>query len=92
MYREPFFEIIDVVEPRGRSMGDIAADVLKGRRVGINEVRSDRRDRFIVNIRKEIISRFMRERRDLSSGQMAIFLNMDASTIRHHWRKLAAAS
>lgn len=73
-------------------MGDIAADVLKVRRVSINEVRSDRRDRFIVNIRREIIGRFMRERRDLSSGQMAIFLNMDSSTIRHHWRKMEKAA
>lgn len=89
MYREPFFEILDVTELRGRSMADIAAEVLKGRKADMKEVRSDRRDRRIAAVRKEIVRRFKVERCDLSSEQVARFLKLDPTTIRHHWRKMA---
>lgn len=88
--RDPFFSIIDVTESRGRSMADIARDIIERRKVSLQAVRGERRDKFIVSVRREIIGRFRQERSDLSPNSVARFLNRDQATIRHHWRSLAA--
>lgn len=88
--RKPWFSIIEVTESHGRSMADIAADVIKARMSSLQAVRGERRDRFIVSVRHEIIARLRAERADLPSHYVARFLKRDPSTIRHYWREMAA--
>jgi chromosomal replication initiation ATPase DnaA len=88
--REPWFSIIDVTECRGRSIADIARDIIERRKVSLDAVRGQRRDKTIVTVRHEIIDQVRRERIDLTSGHLARFLNRDPATIRHYWRKAAA--
>lgn len=92
MLKEPFFEILDVSDHHGRSMADIAAEVIREKWVSLETVRGERRDRFITSVRRLIISRFKAERADLSSEQIGRFLKMDPSTVRYHWRGITEAT
>lgn len=89
--RKPWFQILDVCDARGgRSIADIAREVLAGSGVSLAEVRGPLMNAAFVQARQKIVHRVRRERPDLHSRHIAEFLNRDGSTIRHHWRQAAA--
>lgn len=91
-FRKPFFEIIEVIEPRGRSMADIVKEVAARRKVSVREMRSGCFYRYITQARQEAYRAIRSERPDITSGQIAIFFNREGSTIRHHFRQMGMST
>lgn len=85
--RTPWFQIIDVVEPRGRSIADIAAECAEEFGVNLNVLRSPLMFDHIVDARHKTLARIRQERPDLRSHQVAAYFHRESSTIRHSWRK-----
>lgn len=89
-FRQPWFRIISVREKSGRSMADIAKDILQQHCVNLATVRGPRGNRRVVEARRAVITKIYEERPDLSSNQVAAFLGCDGSSVRHLWRGLRA--
>jgi hypothetical protein len=87
MTRKPFFRILEVREPEGRSIADITAEVAAERRIHIQVLRSPLMLAHILAARDEAITRIMQERPDIPSSQVAAYFNRDPSTIRYSWRR-----
>lgn len=87
MFREPWFSIIDVYEPRGRSMADIVKEVVDQTGVSLERMRSWSHKARAARV--AAIKAVRSERPDLTSGQMAVFFRRDASTVRYYWRAAA---
>jgi chromosomal replication initiation ATPase DnaA len=83
MFREPWFSIIEVHEPTGRSMADIAAEVAAEHGVEVSRLRGPEQTYNVNAARHAAIRRVSQERPNLSSGQIARFFCRDGSTIRH---------
>lgn len=83
---KPWFEIIDVADLRGRSLGDIAAQVLKPLRIELVEFRGSRQTQKLVKARRDFIELATQERPDLSSQQIGTFMRRDPSCVRRYWR------
>jgi hypothetical protein len=92
MYRKPWFQILEVIEPRGRSMADIVNEVVKRRKVSLREVLGARQHEYLLEARREIYEAIRAERPDLSSNQVGKFMNRDGSRIRHFWRNQSEAA
>ncbi|RUV65823.1 hypothetical protein EOA64_00315 [Mesorhizobium sp. M1A.F.Ca.IN.022.02.1.1] len=87
--REPWFQIIDVVEPRqGRPIADIAAEVAAECQIDIRVLRSPLTTDRVVAARDKALLRIFEERPDVPSGVIAAYFKREPSTIRHHWRRL----
>lgn len=84
--REPWFQILEVREARGRSMADIAKSVAEQFGLTVTDLRSERRSKVILRARMEALRAIRDERRDLTSAQVSRFFNKESSTIRYHWR------
>ena len=87
--RKPWFHVIEVWEPGGRSMADIVNDVVRETGVSLAEIRSLLQFAPVCKARNMAYLRIRAERRDLTSGEVAHFLRKDGSTIRRAWRKAA---
>lgn len=87
--REPWFQILDVWENGRLSLADIAQQVAEETGVPLAEIRGGRRRHYQLRARWKLIERVRVERPDLSSSQVARFLNVDGSTVRGRWRKAA---
>lgn len=83
MFREPWFEILEVCDTRGRSMPDIAAECIRRHHVSLKEMRGPGQSGYVAKARRATLAAIVGERPDLSSGQIGHFLNRDPSTIRH---------
>lgn len=90
MFRDPWFQIIDVTEPRGLSLADIARQEAEQAGVAIDQVRGKCQKAPLVRTRRAIYRRVRVERPDLTSTQVAIYMRKDGSTIRHEWRRMEA--
>lgn len=91
MFRDPWFRIIEVVEPQGLSLADIVKQVAQRHRTTVERVRSGDRSHKLAAARREIYQRAKRERPDLTSAQIAIFMGKESSVVRHVWRQMEAA-
>lgn len=89
-FRKPWFRILSVREKSGRSIADIAKEVCTEFDVPVADVRGPRTYSEALKARREFMTRVFYERPDLSSNQVAIFLNKEGSTVRHFWRGLRA--
>ena len=87
--KRPWFHIIDVIEPRGRSMEDIAAEVARERGVTVVAMRSPRFTIPVFEARCEAMTRISAERPDLVSEQVGRYFNRDGSIVRRIWRQAA---
>jgi chromosomal replication initiation ATPase DnaA len=85
-FRKPFFEIIDVVEKRGRPIADIVNEVARRFKVPVPDLRGPRQSKRLRAARREAYRMIYGERPDLSPSTVANFLNRDGSTIRRRWR------
>jgi hypothetical protein len=83
MFREPWFSIIEVHEPSGRSMADIAAEVAAEHGVEVSDLRGTSRRHKITSVRHDAFLRICRERPELSSAQIARYFHREGSTLRH---------
>lgn len=90
--RKPWFEIIEVVEARGRSMADIVAGIAAKHRVTLRELRGASFERRLVAARREAYLAIRRERGDISSARIGAFLDKEGSTVRHAWRRADQAA
>lgn len=88
MFREPWFRIIDITEPRGLSLADIAKQEAEKAGVELDVLRGKSQKHGIVRIRRAIYRRIRIERPDLSSSQVAKFMRKDSSTVRHEWSRM----
>lgn len=86
--RKPWFQILEVVELRGRSIADITIEVAKRRCVDLKEIRGDRQTQLLRDVRKDVYEQIARERPDLSSEVVGAYLRVDGSTIRRFWRTM----
>ena len=84
-FRKPWFEILEVIEPRGRSMADIAMRVAARFNTNVSEIRGRRQTQRIAAARRAFCRAVYRERPDLSTSVVADFLGRDRSTVRHMW-------
>lgn len=89
--REPWFRIIEVREPSGRSIADIAKQAANEFGMRLSDMR-DRRYPSARSARRRALQMIRTERRDLSSSQVAAFFGMEGSTVRHVWRRFEAES
>ena len=90
--RDPWFSIVDVIEERGRSIADIAAEVARECGVNLNVMRSPLMLKHVVAARDAALAHILQERPDAPSSYVAAYFNREASTIRHAWRKLRRAA
>ena len=88
MLREPWFEILSITEPAGRSVADIVAGCVRKHRVSLKEMRGAGQSRYVTKARRQTVEAIVVERPDLASRHIASFLNRDPSTIRHMVNKL----
>jgi hypothetical protein len=86
MFREPWFSIVNVYEKRGRSIGDIAAEVAGELGLSLIDMRGLSRSDELVEARAVAYLRIQKERPDVSSGQIGRYFGRDASVIRRAWR------
>ena len=84
---KPWFSIIDVVEARGRSIADIAAEVAHECKVDLRIMRSAVVLTHVLAARDKALARIRQERPDLSSRHVAAYFHRDPSSIRHSWRR-----
>lgn len=87
----PWFRIIEIIEPRGRSIADIALSVAKDRLVSLSEMRSSTYREPIVRARYEAFRRIRQERPDVSSTLIGEYFRVEPSTVRRAWRMEQAA-
>ena len=90
--KKPWFSIVEVVEPRGRSMDDIAQEVARKRRVPLRDMRGVTTRADVVAARWEAIDIISRERPDLSSTVIGQYFNRDPSSVCHARAKMRAAA
>ena len=90
MFRDPWFRIIDVTEPRGLSIADIAREEAEKAGVSLDQLRGRTRKHDVVDVRRRVYDRARVERPDLSSSQIANYMRKDASSVRHAWRRMEA--
>lgn len=90
--RKPWFEIIEVVEARGRSMADIVAGIAVKHRVTLIELRGSSKLQKVVDARREAYLAIRRERGDIPSERVGAFLDKEGSTVRHAWRRADQAA
>lgn len=90
--RPPWFSIIEVIEPRGRSMHDIASGIAARHCISMALLRGQRRSTTLFAVRKKIYQQIKIERPDLSSGAVARFMNRDGSSVRHAWLQMDRAA
>lgn len=88
--REPWFRIVEIIEPSGRSMADICVDVAGEFGIRVADIRGGRRNPGLRKARRKAFDMVRMERPDLSSAQVAAFFNVEGSTVRHVWRRLEA--
>lgn len=86
--REPWFRIIEVRESGGRSMADIAIEAASRTGTRLSELRGGRQSPGISRARRAAFNAIRLERPDLTSQQVAMFFNVEGSTVRHAWRRL----
>lgn len=91
MFRDPWFHILAVYEPRGRSMADIVAEVAYERKISVRDLRSPSQRHQVIAARWEAFRRIRQERPDLSSTVIAGFFRCEPSTVRRVWRSKEAA-
>lgn len=87
--KAPWFSIVDVIEPRGRSIADIVAEVAEKTGVKVGAIRSPLVINRVVAARDAALARIREERPDLGSARVAEFFNRDPSSIRYSWRRSA---
>lgn len=87
--RNPWFTIIEIIEPRGRPIAEIAAEVARTRGVSLAEMRGARLSRNIAQARREALARIRIERPDVQSHIVARYFHREGSTIRHAWCNMA---
>lgn len=87
MFREPWFSILEVYEPRGRSMADIVKEVVEQTGVSLERMRSW--EHKARPARLTAITAIRGERPDLTSGQVAAFFRRDTSLVRKYWKEAA---
>lgn len=83
MFREPWFCILDVVDPRGRSIAEISAEAAREMKVPLEVLRGTLYSQRLHQKRLVVYSRIKAERPDVRSDQIARYFNREASTIRH---------
>jgi len=88
----PWFHIIEVIEPRGRSIADIAQSVAQARRINLNEMRSSTYRGPIKRARHEAFRLIRQERPDLSSTLIGEYFRVEPPTVRRVWRMEQAAA
>lgn len=89
-FKKPWFRIVEVVEPTGRTMADIAAEIAAKRLVPLKDMRGSSRRHEISRARWAAYRQIKLERPDLTSTQVAMYFNRDASSVRHAWRAMEA--
>jgi chromosomal replication initiation ATPase DnaA len=89
--RKPWFCIIDISEPEGRSVEEITREVARRRGIDIKAICSRNTFPEVICARMEAYAAIMRERPDLKSDAVAGFFNKNSSSVRHAWRRLRAA-
>lgn len=82
MFREPWFQILDVVDPRGRSIAEISAEAAAEMKVPLEVLRGRLCRHSLYQKRQAIYLRIKAERPDIPSGKIGKYFNRDASTIR----------
>lgn len=82
MFREPWFQILDVVEKRGRSIADICAEASRDLGVPLPVLRGGARKKRLGRLRRQVYVRIVTERPDVSSTQIGRYFNREASAIR----------
>ncbi len=87
----PWFRILEIIEPRGRSIADIALSVALTRLVSLNEMRSSTYRGPIRRARYEAFRLIREERPDVSSRIVGDYFRVDPSTVRRAWRMEQAA-
>ncbi len=87
----PWFRIIEIIEPRGRSIADIALAVASERKIALRELRSNTWRRHTQQARYEAFRRIRQERPDVSSTLIGEYFRVEASTVRRAWRMEQAA-
>ena len=92
MFREPWFRIIDIIDPRGASLAEIARQEAEKAGVTVEDIRGMRRQRNLVRVRFAVYRRAKLERPDLTSSQVARFMRKDSSTVRHAWAMMENAA
>jgi len=86
--KQPWFCIIECDR---RSMTEIVSEIAGRYHVRVADIIGHRRTPVLGMARQEAYDVIRVERPDLTSGQVARFLNRESSTIRHAWRKQQAA-
>lgn len=86
--RDPWFRIIEVREAGGRSMADIAREAADAFGVRLADLMGKRKHPVSRKARRSALNAIRLERTDLSSTQVAMFFDVEASTVRHVWRRL----
>jgi alkylated DNA nucleotide flippase Atl1 len=87
MFREPWFSIIEVHEHRGRSMADIAAEIVKAHGADLKKVRAGAYDAVSRQAREACFLAIRAERPDLHSGIVGKFFNRDPTKVRLVWHR-----
>jgi hypothetical protein len=89
--KRPWFHVIEIIEPRGRSIADIALSVARARRIDLDEMRSNTCRLPVQRARHEAYRTIRRERPEVSSSLIANYFRVEASGVRRVWRRESAA-
>lgn len=82
MFREPWFRILDVVDPRGRSIAEISAEAAREMNVPLDVLRGTLYRHRLHQKRLAVYSRIKAERPDVPSSQIGRYFNRDPSSVR----------
>ena len=84
--KRPWFTILEIIEPKGRSVIDIIRSVAEEERVAFRDIVGATQIKPVRKARIKAYQRVHAERPDLSSTVAAKFFNREASVLRRFWK------